>query len=179
MEKRRIRGHGLKRKVIMPKLILMRHAKSDRSHVAQADHERSLNTRGIRDAPLMANWLEEQQWIPDLILSSTSQRTLETGQLMTQCWQRQVISTATSELYLASPESILRTIKSDACGFEVVMVLAHNPGVSHFASSLADKIIQLPTAGLAVFDVSVKEWSDFRISSEVQFLEFMKPKSLQ
>ena len=51
-------------------LILMRHAKSDWSDSSLSDHDRPLNSRGQRDAPRMANWLAESDWIPDVVLSS-------------------------------------------------------------------------------------------------------------
>jgi len=51
------------------------------------------------------------------------------------------------------------------------MLIGHNPGLSYLASALADQVIQMPTAGVMVFDVSVDRWSDFRIGSDVRLVD--------
>ncbi|MGB1926888.1 MAG: phosphoglycolate phosphatase, partial [Rubripirellula sp.] len=58
-----------------------------------------------------------------------------------------------------------------------LMVLGHNPGLSYFASSLSNELIQLPTAGIIAFEVAIEQWSDFRVSSSVKLIAIMKPKS--
>ena len=58
------------------------------------------------------------------------------------------------------------------------MVLAHNPGISYLISLLAGEDIQLPTAGLAVFELSIEHWSELRNSSRVRLISLTKPKAL-
>ncbi|MDZ7734899.1 MAG: histidine phosphatase family protein [Gammaproteobacteria bacterium] len=41
-------------------LIIMRHGKSDWSSQADQDFDRPLNSRGRKDAPVMADWLRKQ-----------------------------------------------------------------------------------------------------------------------
>lgn len=161
----------------MLRLILMRHAKSDWGEAGQADHDRPLNRRGMHDAPQMANWLREQALVPDWILASSARRTQETAELLTRQWQSQDMFVSSEDLYLASPEAIQRVINQDGCDFQDLMVLGHNPGLSYFASSLSNELIQLPTAGIIAFEVAIEQWSDFRVSSSVKLIAIMKPKS--
>ena len=91
-------------------LIVMRHAKSDWGDESLSDHERPLNGRGKRDAPRMAQWLAEIDMTPDLILSSSSQRTRETVALMNQHWSTESPVSYDESLYLASPDAILYSI---------------------------------------------------------------------
>ena len=50
------------------RLVLMRHAKSDWGDNSLSDHDRPLNRRGMEDAPSMAQWIEENDLIPDQII---------------------------------------------------------------------------------------------------------------
>jgi phosphohistidine phosphatase len=139
----------------------MRHAKSDHGAPSLADHERPLNPRGRRDAPRMARWLAEQDLRPDQVLSSTSQRTRETLDLMVEAWRQDGWETAPEAadlegLYLASAESMLWTIVNEHAGGRGVLVLGHNPGVSMLASALTGQSLSMPTAAIAVLEVSCR-----------------------
>ncbi|MBL4558811.1 MAG: histidine phosphatase family protein [Rhodobacteraceae bacterium] len=60
----------------------MRHAKSDWGDPTRADHDRPLNRRGRRAAPLIGRWLAAQGAIPDAVLTSSARRTRETWDRM-------------------------------------------------------------------------------------------------
>jgi phosphohistidine phosphatase len=161
------------------RLILMRHAKSDWSDASLSDHARPLNRRGRRSAPLMADWLSDIGSIPDVILSSTSERTKETVQLMLPTWNRDPVVSYSDALYLASPQLILKTIRSDACDATTLMAVAHNPGIAMLVSALAERSIEMPTAAVAVFDVLVDNWHSLRGAPDVRLVEHMRPKALK
>ena len=159
-------------------LILMRHAKSDWGDPSLSDHQRPLNDRGKRDAPRMADWLMSIDMVPDTILSSSSERTRETVALMTPQWRSEPMTSFCEGLYLATPESILSTIRSDAGDATKLMVLAHNPGITTLASGLADNLIEMPTAAVAVFKIATPDWSKLQSSTPMQLTQFMSPKAL-
>jgi len=159
-------------------LILMRHAKSDWSDMSLSDHERPLNDRGSRDAPRMARWLQETELVPDLVLCSDSQRTRETFGLMQQEWGTDVEVSYSKALYLAAPEAILRTIHSDGCGARRLMLLAHNPGITHFVSKLAGQAVEMPTAAVAVFQLALDDWSQLKMGGSATLVQYMRPKAL-
>ena len=159
-------------------LIVMRHAKSDWGDTSLSAHDRPLNDRGCRDAPRMARWLHEIGMVPDLVLSSTSQRTRDTFDLMRQEWGGDVVVCYSEPLYLAAPEAILRTIQSDGCGAERLMVLAHNPGISHFVTKLAGQSVDMPTAAIAVFQVDTDDWSQLASGGPASLIHYMRPKAL-
>ena len=134
-------------------LILMRHAKSSHGDLSLSDHDRPLNPRGQRDSPRMAAWLEEQDCVPELILCSSSQRTRETAELLLDNWQQQPTVRSIQDLYLSSPETMMDVLAENHHGFDRVMVLTHNPGISMLASALAGRSLELVTAAVAVFEV--------------------------
>jgi len=65
----------------MRRLMLLRHAKSDRPP-GIADHDRPLNRRGRDEAPLVGTYLAHNGLVPDRVLCSTSERTRETWELV-------------------------------------------------------------------------------------------------
>jgi len=48
----------------MKVIVIVRHAKSSWDHVNMRDHDRPLNARGQRDAPMMADWLASTKFVP-------------------------------------------------------------------------------------------------------------------
>ena len=65
--------------MIKKTLYIARHAKSSWDDMSLSDFERTLNARGKRDAPFMANILKEKGITPDLILSSPAKRAKKTA----------------------------------------------------------------------------------------------------
>ena len=74
-------------------LILLRHAKSSWGQAELADHDRPLNGRGRRQAPLVGAWLAAEDCEPDLVLCSSARRARETleGLLGASGWQPPVV----------------------------------------------------------------------------------------
>lgn len=160
------------------RLILMRHAKSDWGDKSLSDHDRPLNRRGMEDTPLMAQWMEENDLLPDQILCSSAERTRETVELMLQAWSANPDWSMVESLYLATPDTIVSTIRSGFSGAETLMVVAHNPGITYLASMLAGKGIDMPTAAIAVFQMTNTEWCDLDSETPLQLTHSMRPKAL-
>jgi phosphohistidine phosphatase len=60
------------------RLMLLRHAKSEKAEPGMSDRDRRLNGRGQGDATTMGAYMARHQLTPDLALISTAQRTRET-----------------------------------------------------------------------------------------------------
>jgi len=168
----------------------MRHAKSDWSTESTSDHDRPLNDRGIRDAPAMAGWIADSGFLPDLVLCSSAKRTQQTAALLFSFWKHTgwevpgiVIA---PDLYLSSAETVFEVIARESAGIpegatatpRTMLVLAHNPGISHAASIVAGHAVGLPTAALVVVKCGVADWSVPLSSDVTQWVAEMKPKSL-
>jgi len=134
-------------------LTLVRHAKSSWNTPGQQDHERPLNERGMRDAPVMAQRLLDKGCIPDLILCSSAVRTQQTAQYFVdafglndnQLWIE-------PKLYLCSPETILTEVSVAEDGHKHIMVIAHNPGLEQLSALLSEECQQaMPTLGIRHF----------------------------
>lgn len=162
----------------MRTLTLLRHAKSSWSDHSLADHERSLNDRGERDAPVMAQRIVEAGIRPSLIVSSPAIRAWTTARIVaseisypTEFMHRE------SELYLASLNTLIDVVAKQDEGFHSIMLVGHNPGLTEFANYLCPGITNnLPTCGVVSVKFDSETW-DLRGDGTVSLDIYDFPKN--
>lgn len=145
------------------RLLLMRHAKSDRHSGEREDFLRPLNERGVRDARAMGQWLAQSGFLPETILSSPSRRTRDTLRLLGEGAGRALdaITHWSDQLYLASASELRNVLAAQpAPGAAGIMVLAHNPGLEELLEWLLRDADQqrgaakrFPTGAIYVLDI--------------------------
>lgn len=143
----------------MKALTLLRHAKSSWADNDLSDHDRPLNARGLRDAPVMAARLVQRACIPTEIFCSSALRTRETADAMLSAFEldpdRLLV---TEELYLASAGKLLDIIGQANPDIEHLMIIAHNPGLEDLARALNQQnALPMPTAAVCHFVVEQLE----------------------
>ena len=141
------------------RLIVMRHAKSAWDTEAPSDHARPLNKRGRDDAPRIGQRLAELQWQPQLVLSSDSQRTHETFQLLCQGLEQDVQVRFLPSLYAAGMEDLTTELSSVADDITPVLALGHNPVWEEAVEWLTGQSVRLTTANAALLEGSGSSWS--------------------
>jgi phosphohistidine phosphatase len=161
-------------------LILMRHAKSSWSDNSVDDHDRVLNERGRKAAPIMARWFLDHDIAPYSTLCSTAKRTEQTALLLSKNQMNLGTLELIQELYLATPSTILKVIEQHGPRqANTLLVLGHNPGLENLASILAGKLVVMPTAALAVFRIEgLEDWKIPYDSGQIKLVEFVTPRSL-
>ena len=132
---------------------LVRHAKSSWKTQNQADYDRPLNQRGVRDGPVMARRLASRQCIPDLLLCSAARRAQETAAfLYAEFKLRPEQFQLNEDLYLASPDTLLEALSNVPASVNHIMVVAHNPGLEALSELLAGQSLPpMPTLGVRHF----------------------------
>ena len=141
----------------MKTLLVLRHAKSDRSFV-QADFDRPLNQRGRRDVPQLAKLLRPLEERPQLILASSARRARETAEgLAAELAPCALV--LDQRLYLASPQILGTVLGEQDDRYASMLVVAHNPGLEEWLALLCGGSFHLPTAGLAALHLEVERWS--------------------
>lgn len=140
------------------RLIVMRHAKSSWQEPGQADHDRPLNLRGQRDAPLVAQRIVELGWSPRLVLSSNARRTRETYALMEPAFSETTPVEFLSELYLAGLNEVRHALAAAPYGNQPVLVLGHNPGWEEMVQWCTDDSIDLPTGCAVLMESESDGW---------------------
>ena len=120
----------------MRQLLLMRHAKSAWDDPELPDHARPLNARGRRAAHAMAAAMRDLGLAPDVVLVSSSRRTLQTLEALAPLPDSPIISPM-DELYLAHWESLLHHVRGVPETARSVLLIGHNPGLHELAVALA------------------------------------------
>lgn len=115
----------------MRRLIIMRHAKTERWFEGVNDAARALVARGHEDAVLVADDMVERGWLPDHVVVSTARRAIETWARIKTFFPG-VEAQKLDELYLASLDTLLDTIDSTK-EHETVLLIGHNPGLHELA----------------------------------------------
>ena len=149
----------------MHRLILMRHAKTERLAPSGLDRDRALTQRGQDDAALISRILADKGLRPDLALVSSATRTRETWDMMHEAFG-DVEVRIEPKLYDASTDTIRRLVEDLEDSTGCLLVVAHNPGVQLLAMeyltesaaspSVLDRMAGgFPTGAAAIFEVDV------------------------
>lgn len=158
----------------MKTLLLLRHAKSDRSAPVASDFDRPLNRRGRKAAPAMGKAMAARGLVPDYVLVSAAVRTRQTWELVGPELRAKPMGVSfRDDLYLAPATRILRALQTIEGDPATVLVIGHNPGLEDLAGRLAsdeqgrsgsealerlqDKF---PTTALAVFKFDFATWRE-------------------
>ena len=138
------------------RLIVMRHAESSSDHHGLLDHDRPLNSQGQRDACLVGDALAERGWLPQLVLVSSSTRTLETLKEMVQHMES-VRTEIRPEIYNAGISTLLTQLEV-ILGEGTTMILGHNPGSEVLINHLTGEWHTMPPAAAALLSESGGDW---------------------
>ncbi len=162
----------------MRTLLLLRHAKASRADEGVPDHDRPLSERGRRSAERVGHLLADLNLRPDTIISSTSQRTQETAELVAEVGGLLQAVEYDERLYLASDKSIIRILSRVPARAQCVMIVGHNPGLEDLFRSLTGHREELPTAALAGIDLNIESWSELTPSSRGSLKGVWRPRDL-
>ena len=168
------------------RLMLLRHAKSEKTEAGRSDRERRLDARGQSDAPVIGAYMARHALIPDLVVVSTAARTRETWEQLATALPKEPPVSVEDRLYNAGWQAILAAVKATAPSVATLMVVGHNPGLHELARHLIasgdvearERLNEkMPTSSLVVIDFAGKDWR--KVHPHGGRLErFVSPRSL-
>lgn len=160
----------------MPKLLIIRHAKSSWKNPNLEDSRRPLNSRGERDAPEMGRRLSEKKILPDLMISSPAVRARTTAEIIAKEIKFSLKQIKYDwELFHANTNGLYNIVHKIPERFGTVFIYGHNPGFTYFANSLGNlNIDNIPTCGIVGLEFSCP-WKKISEGSGTQ-LFFDYPK---
>ncbi len=162
----------------MKTIFLIRHAKSSWDNQQIEDHERTLNKRGLSDAPRMGEKLNMLYPAPEKIICSTAIRAKETASLMKDRWFPLVKIDYTRQLYEAPTSGILTLIQSIPTQINSIALFFHNPTVTHLASVLGSiSIMEMPTCSAVILTSEQEDWQSIEVGS-CKLVDFEYPNKI-
>ena len=143
---------------------MVRHAKSSWDDSPQDDHQRQLNSRGLRDARRIGARMAEREHKPKLIISSDAWRAISTARIIAGemgCDGGIVIPD--NDLYLASPDHMLTVLAAKGGAHRNVMLVGHNPGMTTLANQISNtRIDNMPTCSAFCVALDIDDWRDLQ-----------------
>ena len=162
----------------MKTILLLRHAKSSWKDAGQTDHARPLNKRGLRDSPRMGRLIAEQNLAPDLIVSSSAVRAMQSAKAVAEAIDDLTPLVEEDELYLASPRAYIDTARYLEESFQRILFVGHNPGISELLNALTGCDTVMPTAALAQIELSINQWRQLSPQTESRLVALWRPKEI-
>ena len=176
----------------MRRLLLLRHAKTERDSPSGLDRDRRLDARGREDAPVIGTYMREHKLVPDLALVSPATRTRETFELLTPALETEVEADFIGDLYGADAREVLQIVhaasgRADDADLKSILVIGHNPGLHELSLQLISKAKpedreelneNLPTSGLVVLKFAVENWADIAVRHGT-LERFVSPRRLR
>lgn len=169
----------------MPRLLLMRHAKSERDETID-DFERPISDRGEKDAPRMARHLAKLGLVPGRILASSALRSRQTLAPLMPHFAADCEIRLAHDLYLAGEDETIDAIRGHGGSAATLMVIGHEPGLTQTALALIggghptlleDLETKFPTCGVAVVDFPAVRWVDVEPKSG-RLVAFLRPRTI-
>jgi phosphohistidine phosphatase len=153
----------------------MRHAKSSWAEADLADFDRPLNERGKRNALFMGNVMHENDYAPDIILSSPAVRARETALLVKEGGKLNSELQFDDRIYEASPQTLIQIVSGISDRYSSAMLIGHNPGIEGFIRSLTGTLEPMPTASIAAIELNAASWSGVAANSS-RVVKVIRPK---
>jgi phosphohistidine phosphatase len=170
----------------MRRLMLLRHAKTERAEPGERDRDRKLTKRGRADAPLIGAYMAHHGLVPDLALVSPATRAEETWALVAKALAKAPRIVNEEGIYNAGRDKLMGIIRK-ARDAHVLLVVGHNPGLHELAVSLIasgdvearERVREkLPTSGLVVIDLPFDDWSRVHPSAG-RLARFVSPRLIE
>lgn len=163
--------------VLMKKLLLIRHSKSDWGNPELNDFDRPLNKRGHKNAAEMADRLLKKNMVPELIIASPALRALTTAEYFADALslgQSAIVKEA--DIYEASSSTLLGIVNTIDDHYKYAALIGHNPGLTNFAVNLCNcDIYNMPTTGMILIHFPFDSWKLISYwTGEQQFYDYPK-----
>jgi phosphohistidine phosphatase len=170
----------------MRRLILLRHAKSDRGVPNVPDLARPLNPRGQEAAARIGAYMAKHDLVPNQVVCSPAQRTRDTWDVVAKSFTNPAPAGFEKRLYDANAEKVIAVLREAKPDSHTVMLVGHNPGMQDVANLLiasgdieqrANLHQKLPTGSLVVIDFAIDSWAELHAHGG-RLDRFITPRSL-
>ena len=160
----------------MKTLTLIRHASANNKRVSEQDNARNLSELGKFQAQDIAKQLKQKNCLPDYLLCSPANRTLQTAMLLCHFLQLHPDFIKISDiLYTGDANDILSALPG--VDSQQLFIIGHNPHLSWLAHLLCNstKTINLPPAGIISLAFEIEDWSELT-KAQGRLLFFIEPR---
>ena len=162
----------------MKSILILRHAKSSWKHPELNDHDRPLNKRGMRDAPLIGEFLKNEHLIPDFIISSNAKRAHSTAKIVAKAsgYKREIV--LNQSLYAAQPTAYIDVLRDLSNEYARVLIIGHNPGLEELVSMLTRESHSMSTCSHVHIQLRINKWTEMDNKTKGKLSGIWHPRDL-
>lgn len=143
------------------KIYLIRHSYAEDSR-GKKDFDRKLTLEGQSTVRALGRHLINQNFDPDIILCSSSVRTVETAvNLVEELEMNEGAVEYLNVIYNASVRELLEVLNAISNDHKSVAIIGHNPTITFFGEYLSGSIIgNMEPSGIVTIKVDKLKWSE-------------------
>lgn len=161
----------------MKRVLVYRHAKTEKTGANMADFVRELTDEGERQAKSMGRILARQGLTPQLVLTSDAVRAVQTAELTREEAGFEVEVREREELYGADAADYLAVLREQDDAYTTLMIVGHNPAIEDLLGMLVRQEITMKTGWVAVLDFNVSAWEELGDGAPVTIDRILHPES--
>ena len=160
-------------------LILIRHTKSNWGDFSEPDFDRPIKKDRIDDAKNMAARLKDLGVEPDLIICSPAKRTRQTAEYFCDKLKYDYDKIQFDKrIYESTAEDVLGVVRETDPGIKTLVVIGHNPSLTHLANMFVENSIdEVPTTGVVWLEFAIKSWEIYKLTP-CKLKAFLTPKTI-
>lgn len=151
------------RRIIVPRLFLLRHAKAAWAAPGSTDFERPLTTDGMRAARAAGASMRSAGLLPDVALVSPALRTRQTFEGLAESLKGIESVSFEHTLYEGGGDKYLEALRRVPADTESVLIVGHNPMTEDFGEALAgsgdEAALEAMRAGFPVCGLAVLQFA--------------------
>lgn len=160
-------------------LLIVRHAKSSWESPDLSDHDRPLNNRGKRDAPMMGKKLLKEGLVPNLIITSSAVRAHSTAKKVAKAIKYEDDILIDPNLYDSEHSDYLNVLVNQDDRHDIIMLVGHNPISEQLVEVLTGEIVTMPTCAVACISLPITSWKQIIAKTKGELLNLWHPKELK
>jgi phosphohistidine phosphatase len=113
----------------------------------------------MRDAAIMAERIESESFIPEILVTSPSLRTLATANILSEHLRLSKPLEA-EKIYDASQQTLLQVISNFSDKYNFIGLVGHNPGISHLVHYFSGEILDIPPGTVVLITFEFDKWNE-------------------
>ncbi|MFP4011671.1 MAG: SixA phosphatase family protein [Spirochaetaceae bacterium] len=159
----------------MKRVLVYRHAKTEKTGENMADFVRELTDEGERQARSMGRQLVKKQLLPDLIVCSDAVRAVQTAEITCEEAGFEVDIREREELYGADAADYLAVLREQDDAHDILMIVGHNPAIEDLLHQLLGREVTMKTASVAVLDAEIEAWERLGEDGDISVADVLTP----
>lgn len=163
----------------MKKLTILRHGKSSWENPGLVDIDRPLLELGVTRTKKVCKYMQENQVVPDCLLSSPAKRAHNTAGIVIEELKLSLVPQIDKSIYFGDIYKIIDNLANIDNSFGHLLIVGHNPLLTNMINKLANSfyIDWLPTSGLVTLEFEMNQWKSIT-ATKGKCLHNVIPKKL-